>query len=194
VRRSERTAVEMRVRNAFHGVRLGPGRTLWHATAIARGDWDGSAKDIEQWRAAAVDDDWTRVPEEELRHAGTSHLDPAALRYYLPALMLWLLDHYGDDEWSWADSDDMASSDEDDVLGTVIGTLQWIAPGKGLRDDHYTMFDTLFTDDERAAIAAYVEALPRLVRLRRDDAVFVQRSLRDYWGRFLARDIRLTSD
>jgi hypothetical protein len=39
--------------------------------------------------------------------------------------------------------------------------------------------------ESRVAIAAYVEALPRLVELGHADATRVERALRDYWRRFL---------
>jgi hypothetical protein len=48
------------------------------------------------------------------------------------------------------------------------------------------MFDR-YTHEQRAAIAADVEVLPRLVNLQHEDAPRIQRAIRDCWGRFLPR-------
>jgi hypothetical protein len=67
----------------------------------------------------------------------------------------------------------------------VIGTMMAVAPGQdGDRAARYAEFDR-WTFDQRAAIAAYVEALPRLIELSSMDATLVQRAIRDYWGRYL---------
>jgi hypothetical protein len=92
--------------------------------------------------------------------------------------MLWLLDHYGGlDAPRYDSSLDM----------TVIGTISAIAPGWQFRESRYRTFDAHFTEQQRQAIAAYVDGLPGLVDLVPEDATLVERSIRDYWGRFLPR-------
>jgi len=55
------------------------------------------------------------------------------------------------------------------------------------REWRYSWFDG-WTPEQRAAIAAYAETLPRLVELDEEDAASVADAVRDYWGRFLPGD------
>ncbi len=176
----ERPAVEAAIRSAFAGVRLGQGVSLRQSAALDRqtaGLTDGEFRRLPD---SEVTDDWTRVPDADMRRAAPGYLDAEALRYYLPALLLWLVDHY-------ADEDERSRDGVFDVA--LICVLAWIAPGKEFRERHYAIFDT-FTMQQRVAIAAYVDALPRLVNLRWDDPILVERSLRDYWHRFLPNEGR----
>ena len=77
-------------------MRLGSGVSLRQAAAIddymegyTQATFDALPED-------EVTDDWALIPEDELRTDNVPHLDADGLRYYLPALMLWLLDHYSD--------------------------------------------------------------------------------------------------
>jgi len=175
----ERDEVEAAVRAAFAGVRLGGGISLRQAQAA---DTWGDDHTEAEWRAlprGEVTDDWSLVPEAELRRDGTAYLDEQGLRYYLPAFMLWLLDHYVN---VYVTADERLLDSEPEMA--IIGTLSAIAPGKEERAVRYAVFDG-YTPQQRAAIAAYVEALPRLVELDHMDATLVERAIRDYWGRFL---------
>lgn len=168
----ERERVVAGIRTAFAGVTLGAGVSLRQAQAA-----DGLTDHLTEAEFRAllrteVTDDWSLVSDAELRDDGIAFLDHEGLRYYLPAFLLWLLDHHDED-----DSDVMA----------VIGTMSVIAPGKELRAERYAMLDG-WTPDQRSAIAAYVEALPRLIELDYDEPTLVERAIRDYWGRFLPRD------
>ncbi|MHB8959076.1 MAG: DUF6714 family protein [Candidatus Limnocylindrales bacterium] len=170
----ERERVEAGIRAAFAGVTLGGGISLRQAQAADT--WrDGHTE--ADWRAlpgGEVTDDWSLVPDDELRRDCMAYLDEEGLRYYLPAFMLWLLDHY----------DDETRHSDDDAAMALIGTMMAIAPGKEEREARYAAFDG-WTLGQRAAIAAYVEALPRLAELQYPDATLVERAVRDYWGRFL---------
>ena len=121
-------------------------------------------------------DDWTRVPESELLRDNAAHLDAEGLRYYLPALMLWLLDHYHEDGWLTRDG----------VLMTTIGTIMALAPEPQF-DESMWRFYEIFTAAQRTAIASYLDALPRLVELDSEDAKTVARSIDHYWAQFLPR-------
>lgn len=174
---AERERVEAGLRAAFAGVTLGGGTSLRQAQAAdAWGDGHTEA----EWRAlpqGEVTNDWSQVPEAELRRDGTSYLDEEGLRYYLPAFLIWLLDNYDRER---------LFGDEDGVAMALIGTMSVIAPGKDSRAERHAMFDR-YTRDQRAGMAAYVEALPRLVNLGSQDTTRVERALRDYWGRLLPR-------
>ena len=101
-----------------------------------------------------------------------AHLDPEGLRYYLPALMLWLLDMYDrEEERSWVDM-------------TVIGTLSAIAPYDDFRRRMPSIFDA-FSDQQKAAIASYLDALPGLVALDQEDTVLIDRAMEFYWRQYV---------
>jgi hypothetical protein len=168
----EREDVEAAIRTAFAGVRLGMGISLQQARLL-----DDHAELTEAEFAAIprqeTTDDWTRIEESELLCDALGHLDAGGLRYYLPALMLWLLDHYNDD-LIWGGDAEM----------TVIGTMAVLAPYAVEAGWHWESFES-FTPKQRAAIAKYVEALPRLVNLEAEDRTRVGRSIERYWSRFL---------
>jgi hypothetical protein len=167
----ERDDIQEAIRSAFANARLGSGVSLRQAESI-----DGTIFGLEPAYVGRepdeITDDWTRVPETDLLRDNIAHLDADGLRYYLPALMLWLLDHYDEDRW-------LSGSDM-----TAIGTIGAIAPEQTFAARLWVIYDN-FTAEQRTAIALYVEALPRLVRLDHEDATRVARSMNHYWRRFL---------
>jgi hypothetical protein len=174
----ERDDIEAAIRSAFLDVRLGSGISLRQAQVInsyGRGFTDAQFDAVP---LSEVTDDWTRVPESELLRDNIWHLDAEGLRYYLPALMLWLLDHY--------DEPGVLSMPGLDPLMTPIGVVQALAPEEMFADSQWARYDA-FSAEQRTAIAAYVEALPRLVALDLEDATSIASSIRDYWGQFLPR-------
>jgi hypothetical protein len=171
----EREDVEAAIRTAFAGVQLGSGCSLQQARLID----EGLTVEMSQAEFAAIPrnettDDWSRIAESELTCDSVAHLDADGLRYYLPALMLWLLDHYNDENLLF----------DHDASMTVIGTMSALAPSAEFARYRWDIFDG-FTSEQRAAMAKYVEALPRLVELDREDATLVNRSLGRYWAQFL---------
>ena len=171
----ERDDVEAAIRSAFAGVRLGTGISLQQTRLID----EGLTVEMSEAEFAAIPrlettDDWTRISESEMLCDTLAHLDADGLRYYLPALMLWLLDHYQDEN--------LISDPE--ALMTAIGTMSALAPSAEVARWRWDVYDG-FTLQQRAAIAKYVEALPRLVELDRQDATLVSRSLGRYWAQFL---------
>jgi hypothetical protein len=167
----ERDDIEDSIRSAFANVRLRSGVSLRQAESI-----DDTIFGLEPAYVGRETDevieDWARVPESELLRDNIAHLDADGLRYYLPALMLWLLDHYDEDRW-------LSGSDM-----TAIGTISAIAPDQTFARRRWAIYDS-FTAEQRTAIASYVEALPRLVRLDHEDAKRIGRSMNHYWRRFL---------
>ena len=171
-----RDEVEAAIRSAFAGVRLGSGVSLRQAAAIDVYLKGMTEAEFEALPLSEVTDDWTLVPEDELRSAVVPHLDADGLRYYLPALLLWLL-KYAEDE-----DDDPLDGDPEMTRIGIIGAL---APRMQVQVHTYAIFDG-FSAEQRAALASYVEALPRLVGLYdEEDATLVARSLDQYWRRFL---------
>ena len=166
----ERTEIEQAIRSAFAGVRLGKGVSLQQARIIDDRRDDFSRAEFDALTRLEVTDDWTAIPEDELVNDCLAHLDADGLRYYLPALMLWLLDHYNDA--------DLRSNPEAEM--TAIGTISALAPRKSMR----WRWDSL-SRDQLTAIASYLEALPRLVDLDDEDTMLVARSLESNWAQFL---------
>jgi hypothetical protein len=171
----ERQDIEAAIRTAFAGVKLGSGCSLQQARLID----EGLTVDLSEAEFAAIPryettDDWTQISESELLCDVLAHLDADGLRYYLPALMLWLLDHYNDEDLT----------DDFEASMTAIGTMSALAPSAEFAPYRWDIYDG-FTVEQRAAMAKYVEALPRLVELDREDATHVSRSMERYWAQFL---------
>jgi hypothetical protein len=95
-----------------------------------------------------------------------AHLDALGFRYYIPALMLSVLERY--------DSSSMR----------VIGTISGLYPKKDEWAYHMHRY-SLLSPDQKTAIARFVAALPQLVDLGFEDQKIVPRALRNYWGVYL---------
>ena len=91
-------------------------------------------------------------------------MDPAGLRYFLPALMLRLLRAYEPAE-VWC-----------------IGTVSALAHERR----HPRGFLELLTPAQARAIAIYLQALPDLVDLDHEDREVVVGAFRDVWAQHLA--------
>jgi hypothetical protein len=168
----ERAAVEAAIRSAFAGVRLGSGVSLQQARMLNESPGGLSDAEFKALPRHEVTDDWAAITDSELVCDSLGYLDAEGLRYYLPALMLWLLDHH----------DDPDVPPETEM--TIIGTVTAVAPFADDRSRQWRMFDT-FTPEQRTAIAQYVAALPRLVSLDTERVTLVDRSIDQYWRRFL---------
>ncbi|MFN8629900.1 MAG: DUF6714 family protein [Chloroflexota bacterium] len=114
------------------------------------------------------------MPPEDLARDHIARLDAAGLRYYLPALALWLLDRYDEGEGRLAD---------EGVGMTVIGVIGALAPSELFADELYEIYDG-FTPAQRGALAAYVAALPELVALDEVDAERIAVAVEEYWSQF----------
>ena len=161
----DRKALEAEIQSAFHGVVLGNGISLGQAQVIDR---TGDGFSDEQLAVLIPDrevkDDWSQIPFEELDSDCISHLDAEGLRYYIPALMLSLLDRY-----------DRGSM-------RVISTISALDP----RDAYGGSRHTMFSEAQRRAIAHFLEALPNLLELWPEDAKVASRSLAAYWAKYLS--------
>jgi hypothetical protein len=157
-RAMERDGLEALLRSAFAGVQLGDGLSLRQLDAVDSFMQGVDLADFERLPQFEVADDWTQVPEDEIHTACVAHMDAESLRYYLPALLTWLLDHY--------ERGDM----------TTIGTLSALTPDEYRRP----MYES-FTPAQRAAVAAVVEALPFLDYLDPLDELALERAFADDW-------------
>lgn len=164
-----RRAVETEIRMAFRGVMLGQGISLRQAHLADR--FRGTA-----WNPPSaspghreITDDWSRVPLDELESEsdGIAHLDALGFRYYIPALMLSVLDHY------------------DSSSIRVIGAFSGLYPKKDSSWEYHMHRYSLLSPAQKTAIAQFLAALPKLVELGFQDQKVVPRALRNYWGEYL---------
>ena len=171
----QRDEVEVRIRSAFAGVTLGSGISALQSEATE--DYLERVT-LAEYRAlprSETTDDWTAIPDAELIHVLTPpHLDFQGMRYYLPALLIWLLDNYDRSFTHPLFNGDM----------TVIFTVNALAPYEGSRWLYWKTYDK-FSDGQRGAIARYVHELPHLVQLRPDDKADLESAAIEYWNQFL---------
>jgi hypothetical protein len=126
-----RAAIEKEIQTAFRGVTLGGGISLRQAQLIdnfgraTQKDASASFGDPE------VTDDWAWVSLDELERDCIAHLDALGFRYYIPALMVSVLNHY--------DSSSMR----------VIGTLSGLYPKKRDLWDYHIHHYSLFSPAQR---------------------------------------------
>ncbi|SRR6266480_1478597 len=162
-----RSAVESEIRMAFRGVTLGRGISLRQAQSA-----DGFQDAVRKAHSASpmhgeITDDWSRVPVDELERDCIAHLDALGFRYYIPALMLSVLNDY--------ESSSMR----------VIGTLTALYPKKDDSWEYHMHRYSLLKPGEKAAIARFLSELPKLVELDFEGQKVVARALRNYWGKYL---------
>jgi hypothetical protein len=173
--RKERDDIEAAIRSAFAGVRLGSGTSLQQARLFDEYTELSEAELAEVPRLETTDD-WTQITDDELVCNALAHLDAEGLRYYLPPLMLWLLEHYNDEDLTL----------DGEASMTVIGTMSRLAPYAEFAKHHWEIYDE-FTLEQRMAVARYVEAVPCLVELDYEDATRVSRAMERYWSQFLPK-------
>lgn len=169
-----RGVVENDIRTAFREITLDDGVSLRQAQSadsfsengVPRG-FPGPPPVTSAGSAdAEVIDDWSRVSLDELDRDCIWYLDALGFRYYVPALMLSVLDCY------------------DPSSMRVIGTLGALYPKKDNWESAMQDY-SLLNAAQKAAIARFLAELPKLVELDYEDQQVVKRALRNYWGQFL---------
>jgi hypothetical protein len=165
--RQTRLAIENEIRAAFRGVVLGEGMSI-REDQLADRAYDARSGELDRSTPTrGVTHDWAQVSSEELERNCIAHLDALGFRYYIPALMLSLLDHY------------------DPASMRVIGTLSGLSPKQGAWEYHMQRY-SLLNFEQKAAIAHFLSALPTLFELEADDQKIVERAIRNYWREFLS--------
>lgn len=162
---SKRTAVVKAIRAAFKEVTLGQGISLRQANVS---DLYAESLTLSEFKAlpqGEVTDDWSRIPLAELEIDSIANLDAEGFRYYIPALMLRLLEHY-------------------DNSMRVISTLSSLYPKKDSWEYDMSRY-SLLTADQKSAIAFFLSSLLELADLDYEDKPVVTRALNNYWAQFL---------
>ena len=166
-----RRTLESDVQMSFRGVDLGGGISLRQAQFADHYRDDVTNANSVSHGPREIVDDWSKVPLDELERDCIAHLDAAGFRYYIPALMLSVLNHY------------------DSTSMRVIGTLSGLYPKKGDGWEYDMQRYSLLNHVQKTAIARFLAALPKLVELDLADQKIVSRALRNYWGEYLHSDL-----
>lgn len=161
-----REHLEREVRTAFAGVTLGGGLSLRQAEALDDYCNNISEQAYRELPLSEVTDAWNAVPWAELERNNIAHLDPEGWRYYIPALMLSVLQQY------------------EPASMRVIGTLSSLYP-KHEPDSYDLLRYDLLSEQQKQVIARYLHALPTLLPLNWQDSKIVERALRNHWKQFL---------
>ncbi|MBV9523703.1 MAG: hypothetical protein JO010_12965, partial [Alphaproteobacteria bacterium] len=151
---------------AFRGVVLGGGISLRQTAVMDDYGRGVSPAEFAALPRGEITENWSRVPLDELERGCLGHLDAEGFRYYIPALMLSVLNHY--------DKSSMR------VIGTILG----LYPKKDSWSYCMSRY-SLLTPAQKSAIAGFLAALPELIELYGGDRQILPRALRNYWHEFL---------
>jgi len=157
--------IAMGIRDAFQGVQLGKGTSAGQTEVIDRYGEGCKPLQFEAIPLREVTNDWMSIPPDELERVQIAHLDAEGFRYYLPALMLSVLDDY------------------DPCSLRVIGTLSALYPKPEHWHYHMERYKQL-SAVQKGAIAAFLVGLPSLLTLSLEDQKLVARATRNYWDQF----------
>lgn len=170
---SARRDIEKEIRSAFSDVVLGDGTSIGHAEYIDCWGKNPDGRPITNAQylamtAGDIVDDWTLVTLQDLERDNIAHFDPPGFRYYLPALLLSLLDHY------------------DPSSMRTIGTLHGLRPDVENADDSEVQRFSLLNGAQKRAVARFLVLLPELIGLTPEDAKIVDQALDRYWSTFVS--------
>lgn len=152
------------IEKAFDGATLDGGISLEQTKVIDNYGRGVTAEEFTNLPKKEITDNWKKIPVSQLDEADCiAHLDQKGFKYYIPALILRLLENY--------DSTSLAS----------IGTISFLYPK--LKDWEYSYSE--LTPEQSQAIALFLKSLPDLVKLKIEDKTRVERALKKYWSKFL---------
>lgn len=154
------------IKDAFSGVTLGAGISARQSEVIDNHGKGFTRSEFDRIPLGEVTDDWSLVSVSELDRILVPHLDDEGFRYYLPALMLSLMDDY--------ESGSMRA----------IGTLRGLYPRANSREDCIQRF-AILDSRQKNAVATWLAHLDQLVPLGSEDAKVVPRALKAYWSAFV---------
>lgn len=152
------------IETAFEDVALDGGISLEQTKVIDNYGISVTTKEFSALPNKEVTNNWKEIPASRLDEAECiAHLDNKGFKYYIPALMLRLLDSYN--------STCMMS----------IGTISSLYPRKKEKEYFYSELN----EQQKQAIALYLKALPNLINLDTEDKKIVERAFNKYWSKFL---------
>ncbi|MEP6847643.1 MAG: DUF6714 family protein [Acidobacteriota bacterium] len=157
--------IKNEIKAAFAGVTLDGGISLNQTKVVDNYGRDCTNEQFAALPLTEVTDNWTKIPTSTLDEANClAHFDRKGFKYYIPALMLRLLDNY----------------DVDSMM--TIGTLSILYP----KVESWQYLYSLLSPEQTKTVAHYLQALPTLVELYGGDKPVVERAFRNYWSKFLS--------
>lgn len=158
--------IRQNIITAFKGVKLDGGVSLKQARAIDDYCEDITPKQFDSLQNLDITDDWQAIPNTDLNNEPCiAHLDAKGFKYYIPRLMLSVLDGY------------------DDSM-RVIGTLSALYPTKDFWEYHMERYSELNTE-QKETIAQFVAAIPSILMLDNEGKTSMERALKNYWQDYL---------
>ena len=153
------------IETAFDGVTLDGGISLEQTKVIDNYGRGVSDEEFTAMPNKEVTNNWKEIPISQLDEAEClSHFDRKGFKYYIPALMLRLLENY------------------DPISMMTIGTLSILYP----KTETWAYLYSLLNEQQYQAIALYLQALPNLVELDTfEDKTVVDRAFNNYWSKFM---------
>jgi uncharacterized protein DUF6714 len=159
-----RAVVVEQIHRAFAGVGREGGVSLHEAVVI---DNYGSQEERETARTLDMEATWQDIPETDIEQCDTAltFLDPIGFRYYLPAYMVWTLNHYEHSESMSVDS--------------TIYALDYCFLFRGLAMERFRPFSR----EQSEAVCAFLHFIAEEAGGMADDTA-ARRALKRYWGQF----------
>lgn len=152
------------IENAFSNVTLDGGISLEQTKVIDNYGRGVTDKEFAALPKKEVTDNWQEIPIYLLNEADClAHFDRKGFRYYIPALMLRLLENY--------DSSSMMT----------IETLSILYP----KSEGWEYLYSLLDEQQKQAVALYLEILPNLVNLYTENKTAVERAFNKYWSKYI---------
>lgn len=153
------------IETAFSEVILDGGISLEQTKVIDNYGRGFTDEEFSALPSKEVTNNWKEIPISQLDEAEClAHFDRKGFKYYIPALMLRLLENY------------------DPTSMMTIGTLSILYP----KTETWAYLYSLLTQQQYKAIALYLQALPYLVELDAfEDRKIVERAFNKYWSKYL---------
>jgi hypothetical protein len=166
-------ALEAGFGSAFAGACLGDGVSIKQSAVMALYGEGCTDEEFAALPTSENTNDWQRLSVEELGQASVAFFDAAALRYYLPQLLLSVAKNY-----------DRSSM-------RVVGALSAVCPEPHRSYSNAEAIDwALLNLVQRDAVAKFMACLPHLVALDETDRERVSQAFEEYWCKFLVEPPR----
>ena len=159
------------IKKAFKNVILNGGVSLKQAIIIDSYGEGTTEKEFREIPNSEITKNWEKIPISQLDTAEyNAHLDNLGFKYYIPALMIRLLENYS--------YTSMVS----------ISILSSLYPKTEDWSYHMEKYSSL-NDEQGLAIANYLKSLPVLINLESEDNKIVERAFKNYWSKFMTPSI-----
>ena len=163
----EKKEIISEIQSAFEGIKLDGGTSLEQARLMDNYERGVSPAEFVRLSKRETTDDWSTIPGDVLDRADAiAFLDAKGLRYYLPALMLRLLDNY------------------DPSSMMTIGVLSALYPKNETQEYNLSALNRR----QRRAIALFLRDLTEMVELWGEDVPKVERAYSKYWYKYLVSE------